>query len=101
MGEKALIKLEEKKYSMYPRPLRLLDVNLAIRDIMGAVEPELKMLYITKKRIRIGMDGASEKANKDRRLAVQVIVIHRFSPILSLTAPPAETPIIPNALPTP
>ena len=54
---RALIKLEEKKYSMYPRPLRLLDVNLATRDITGAIEPELKIRYRTKKRIRIAMDG--------------------------------------------
>ena len=101
IGEKALIKLEEKKYSMYPRPLRLLDVNLATRDITGAIEPELKIWYRTKKRIRIDMDGASEKTSKDKRLAVQVTVIHCFSPILSLMAPPAKTPIIPNAPPTP
>ena len=70
IGEKALIKLEEKKYSMYPRPLRLLDVNLATRDITGAIEPELKTRYRTKKRIRIDMDGANEKTSKDKRLAV-------------------------------
>ena len=101
MGEKALIKLEEKKYSMYPKPLRLLDVNLATKDITGAMEPELEIRYRIKKRIRLSIDGASEKASKDRRPAVQVIVIQCFSPILSLRTPPNDTPMIPNALPTP
>ena len=54
---RALIKLEEKKYSIYPRSLRVLDVNLATMDNTGAIEPELKIRYRTKKRIRIAMDG--------------------------------------------